>query len=345
MNTRILNRAGKLPDDGWYQFEAQGEHVNHAAKVIQVIDEKAVTSIANRFAAEAAAQGDDFPGIRIDKDHLSQSHANPTESLGWAMGIRNRNGVPEAKIDWTGLGLPLVEATPGKPPVYKFFSTEYEPIECEVIGTRLINRKTYSVVRPLRLVGLSLTNDPNNKGQKPISNRNGDADAGNHQPDPNMKNIMTLLGLAEDAPEASAVAEIQKIKNRATSAETEVGTLKTERDALLTSQVESDLERLKNRFKPDNRDKIKAALISNRNGTLELLEAMEPAAAADGGNGPITNRRSATPPAHLPGQEQAAADEVRAAKISNRAAALRSADPSLSLSKAYERAEAELSAQ
>lgn len=318
MNPRILNRAGKLPDDGFYQIEALGEHINHAARVVQVIDAQAVESIVNRFAAEAAKAGDDFPGLPLDKDHLSQSLENSTEALGWAMQLRNRAGVPEAKIGWTGLGLPLVEAKEGQPPAYKFFSTEYEPAECEQIGTRKIGNRDYKIVRPLRLAGLSLTNDPNNKGQRPISNRQGNsADAGNHQPDTPMKSALKELGLAEDAPEASAVAEIQKIKNRATSADTEVVALKKERDELLAAQVDSDLEKYKNRFKPENRDKVKAQLVKNRAGAIELLEMTEPAAAVATA-ARITNRAAALTPADKQARQEDP-DGKLAARISNRA--------------------------
>lgn len=352
MNIRILNRAGKLPDDGFYQIEALGEHINHDARVVQVIDAKAVDSICNRFAADAKAAGEDFPGMRIDKDHLSQSMENPTESLGWSMRIENRGGVPMASIAWTSLGLPLVESKPGQPPVYKFFSTEYDPAECEKIGTRIVNRKTYAVVRPLRLAGLSLTNDPNNKGQRPISNRNGTSAgaADENQNEKPMKSLLKKLGLAEDASEESAVAAVETIQNRATKAEANVATLTQERDQLLTAQVESDLEKYKNRFKPENRDKIKAALIRNRTSTIELLEATAPAAPEAGADTKrITNRTTATPPAGAASagaeEEESAKERARGAKISNRAAELRRANPRLTRAQAFAKAEAELPAE
>ncbi len=169
MSITILNRANQLPDDGWFPFEAPGEHINHAARVIQVIDNKAVSSIVSTFNADARSAN--FAGIPVDKDHLGKDADKPSEALGWVMALRDQNGTPEARIDWTSLGKPLVTSAPGVPPAYKFFSTEYDPSECEKIGTRVIGKKTYDVVRPLRLAGLSLTNQPNNKGQRPISNR------------------------------------------------------------------------------------------------------------------------------------------------------------------------------
>jgi len=198
MNHRILNRTDQLPTDGWYQIEAPGEHINHAAKVVQVVDAKAVASIVNRFnlAAQATAN---FAGQRIDRDHLSHSMENPTEALGWAMQLRNNAGIPEAKIDWTSLGRPLVE---GK--VYKFFSTEYEPDACEALGERTVNGKPYKLVRPLVLAGLALTNDPNNKGQRPIMNRS------------------SALGFV--AGETAAEAEARQILNRAREIQAESST-------------------------------------------------------------------------------------------------------------------------
>lgn len=348
MNPKILNREGKLPDDGFYQIEAVGEHVNHEARVVQVIDAKAVETIVNRFNTEADQA--EFSGLRVDKDHLSQSMENPTEALGWCMRLRNRGGVPEAKIDWTALGLPLVESKPGQPPVYKFFSTEYVPAECEPLGTRVINRERYAVIRPLRIDGLSLTNDPNNKGQRPISNRQPASAATAPTTTTTMKQINALLGLAEDAQETSAVAEIQKIKNRATAAETEVTTLKTERDALLADQVEADLTKYAGVIK--NRDTVRAQLLANRKGTLELLASLNapeetPETGADkGGYRPIHNRRDAKQPGSATeADKKQQAEEARAARISNRARQLCAGDKSLSLTQAYANAAAEIEAE
>jgi len=325
MNTRILNRAGQLPEDGFYQIEAPGEHINHAARVIQVIDGKAVEAMVNRFNTESKAA--EFAGMRIDKDHLSRSLDNATESLGWAMELRARDGIPEARIGWTGLGRPLIESKEDQPPVYKFFSTEYDPTQCEKIGTRAVGKKTYDIVRPLRLDGLSLTNDPNNKGQRPISNRDGKS-AGDDietQPATKMNKVIKLLGLADDASEDSVVTAVQAIQNRATKAEGQVTTLNTERTALLAAQVDSDLEKYKNRFKPENREKIKAALITNRASTIELLESLEAPAAAEDidpatGKKRITNRAAAKTPEQVAAEQAAGKDEeARAGRITNRA--------------------------
>lgn len=349
MNTRILNRAGKLPDDGFYQIEAIGEHVNHEAKVIQVIDEKAVTSILNRFSAEVKEAGENFPGKPLDRDHLSDSMENTTEAYGWGMQLRKSGEGYEAKIDWTPIGEPLVTSKDGKPPAYKFFSTGYLADECEKIGTRKVGKKTYDVVRPLRLDSISLTNQPNNKkGQRPISNRNGNpAGAAEDKNDTPMKSLLKKLGLADDASEESAVAAVEKITNRATSAETERDALKKDNDALLASQVESDLEKYKNRFKPEKRDTIKAALIKNRAGTIELLESTEAPAAETTAEDPkkITNRGTAKTPEQIAADAKSRKEEERAAKISNRARQIRATNKNATLADAYQTAAAEIDAE
>lgn len=343
MNPPILNRQGGLPGDGYYHIEPLGEHVNHRSKVVLVIDEKAVQAIANRFTQEAAKPG--FAGQRIDKDHLSHSEENPTEAMGWSKAIVSRADGLYAQVKWTPLGRPLVKPeNADDEPAYKFFSTEYDPEDCEKLGTRVVNGKPYDVLRPLRIDGLSLTNDPNNKGQRPISNRGGNhaGAADKNQPASTMKKVNTLLGLAEDASEESAVAAIQAIQNRATKAEGQVTTLTTERDGLLTAQVEADLEKYKNRFKPADREKWKKQLISNRAGTVELLESISVQEAAPADPTKITNRGQAKTPEQIEADKTAEKERARGQKIANRAAELRRANPRLSRAQAFKAAEGEI---
>lgn len=336
MNARILNRARQLPADGWYQIEVTGDHVNHEAGVVQVVDDLALGSIANRFRAAAEAAGDKFAGLLIDQDHFSLDPEKSSEAFGWLMEVRNRDGQLEGRIDWTDIGEAAVKS--GR---FKFFSTVYDRQNVEQIGSRKIANRAYAVIRPLALDRLALTNDPNNKGGKPISNRQP-AEAETAQPTKTtMKQVNVILGLAEDAPETSAVAEIQKIKNRAAALETENGTLKTERDGLLTAQVEADLEKYKGVIK--NRDQVKAQLIANRAGTLAVLESLQPAT-PPAGQDKITNRGSASTPnggATESDEKKAAAEKQRAAKIANRARELQKQSPGMKWGTAFEKAEAE----
>lgn len=340
MNTPILNREFKLPTDDWYEVEVFGEHFNAEAGVVQVVDRPAAESIVNRFHEAAKEPG--FAGILIDYDHFSMDPSKESRAAGWAEDLRVSNRGYEAKIRWSRTGRADVEGGD-----FRFFSTVYPaPKDCQSAGTReLRNRKGTAVpaVRPLALDRLAITNDPNNKGQRPISNRQP-ALAETAQPTKTtMKQVNVILGLAEDAPETSAVAEIQKIKNRAAALETENGTLKTERDGLLTAQVEADLEKYKGVIK--NRDQVKAQLLANRGTTILILESLQPATVTMAGQDKITNRSGASTPgssANGGDEKQAAAEKARAARITNRARELQSHDPKLKWGHAFAKAEAEL---
>lgn len=318
MNTLILNRAGQMPADGWYEIETPGDHPNAAAGLVQRLDGVAFDAIVNRFQARAAQPN--FGGLLIDQDHFSLDTTKSSEAFGWLKELRNRDGHLEGRVEWTDIGQPAIAGRR-----YKFFSTVYEPSPVEKIGTAKIANRSVPLVRPLVLDRLALTNDPNNKGGKPISNREANPGGAAHENKPTMKNVMKLLGLAEDASEESAVAAVQKIQNRATQAEASVTTLTTERTTLLEAQVESDLEKYKNRFKAADAPKWKKQLIANRAGTIELLESIEAPAAAEDidpatGKKRITNRAAAKTPAQVEADATKEKDEeARAARIQNRA--------------------------
>ena len=165
MQASILNRDFLRPTDGWYALEVPGEHPNRAAEVVQVIDETAVASIVRRFNQEAdhyeAQNGVTYPGMLIDIEHFKHDAGRETRAYGWLMRMQNRNGVPYGQIRWTAVGQQAVDG--GE---YRFFSTEYDPKDLVVL-----NGARPSRVRPMRLDGLTLTNEPNNRGGKPITNR------------------------------------------------------------------------------------------------------------------------------------------------------------------------------
>jgi hypothetical protein len=160
MNRPILNRDFQHPSDGWYQLEAKGEHPNKRAGVVQIIDDAACESIVNRFNAEADKAG--FPGMLIDHDHFKHDEDKETVAYGWLMRLQNRADGVYGQIRWSGTGQKVVDDGD-----YRFFSTEYD-----LRDTQILNDKKPRRIRPMRLDGLTLTNVNNNKGQKPITNRN-----------------------------------------------------------------------------------------------------------------------------------------------------------------------------
>lgn len=161
MSTPIFNREYQHPSDGWYQIEAKAEHPNAAAGVVQVIDDKSIQSMVNRFNADAAAgklrHGNE---MLIDHEHFSDQPDKETRAYGWLQELQARPDGVYGRIHWTNTGRAAVDGGD-----YRFFSTEYSPSGCEAVGSGG-NR-----IRPLRLDGLTLTNMNNNRGQKPITNR------------------------------------------------------------------------------------------------------------------------------------------------------------------------------
>jgi phage I-like protein len=160
MNATILNREFQHPTDGWYQIEPKGEHLNKAAGIVQVIDDVALKSIVEKFQEESAPPG--FPGLLVDREHFKHDLDKESRAEGWLQELQARPDGLYAKINWTATGQKDVDGAD-----YRFFSTEYDEADCEVLGTESDGVKR---VRPLRLDGLTLTNMPNNRGMKPITN-------------------------------------------------------------------------------------------------------------------------------------------------------------------------------
>jgi hypothetical protein len=155
------NREFQHPADGWYQIEPAGEHLNREGGVVQVIDGPARDSIVNRFMAKATAPR--FSGMLIDHEHFKLQTDKETVAYGWLMQLQNRADGIYGQVKWTASGQAAVDGGD-----YRFFSTEYD-LEDGVV----VNRSQPKRVRPMALSGLTLTNCPNNRGGKPITNRAG----------------------------------------------------------------------------------------------------------------------------------------------------------------------------
>lgn len=339
MNTLILNRAGQLPADDWYQIEVTGEHYNAAAGLVQVIDAQALESIANRFAE--AAKSPNFAGLLIDQDHFSLDPEKSTEAYGWLREVRNRDGQLEGRIEWTDLGRPAVQS--GR---YKFFSTVYSPAQLEKIGERPVrNGALRPAVRPLALDRLAVTNDPNNKGGKPISNRDPGtpSDAGKPDTQPTMNKLKEILGLPAEATEDQIIAAVQALKTGAAelpALKNRLATAEGELKTLHEAQIEADLDAHKDVI--TNREDVKAVLVLNRTAGLAMLAGLKLGAAVEAAK-PITNRATAKTPAELEGEKTEKADSARAAKIRNRAAEIERTEK-IPFKRAYAKAEREFAA-
>jgi hypothetical protein len=322
---RILNRDGKLPDDGWFQIEVTGEHPVVDGRV-QVIDDKAITSIVNRFAEEKEKAGENWAGLLVDADHLSHDLDKTTAALGWLVDVQNRDGQLFGKLDLTDLGEPAV-----KNKRFKFFSTEYAAADLENLGD--------GRVRPLRLAGLAFTNRPNNRGGKPISNRkeNPGGEPTEHDTNQKMKPIAEALGLSADADEAAILNAITGLQSKVQAAEAK----ETE------AKAEEILNTEGKHIPQSARESWKQQLIANRNNeaTVTLIKNSFPEPAKEKeGEEKIFNRDKAKSPAPVEGQNQGKDGEAekKAAAIRNRANTI-ALEQSIPFGRAFDLATAELS--
>lgn len=168
--TPIFNRDFQHPDDGWYMIEPKGEFPNEAAGVVQVIDDEAVRNMAARFAEDSKTPN--WPGMLIDRDHLSHNQGDETRAYGWLTEVQPRSTGLFGKIRWSATGRQAVDGGD-----YRMFSTEYDLQDSVALNSEQAAAGLRRI-RPIRLKGLALTNRPNNKGGCPITNREDTAAVG-----------------------------------------------------------------------------------------------------------------------------------------------------------------------
>lgn len=311
----ITNRAesGKyeLPADGWYQIAPLGEFAaqSEGRRVIQVLDAAALSVLANRAKADLEANP---AGLLVDYDHESLDVDKSSRAAGWITAIENRADGLYAQIRWSGKGQADVEG--GE---YRFLSPVFDANDVESLGGGRI--------RPRCLLNAGLTNDPNLKTLKPLTNRNQ-----NQEPDPMDAALITALGLKPEATTEEAVSAIAALKNRASTAESKVETLAK---AQLEAQVEQDLKDYEAVIA--NRDETKKALLANREGTLAVLRAVK----APANKPALPNRQTGKVPTS--DGDKDAASQQKAAAIRNRAAVIQR-EQHVNYSTAWHLAQAEI---
>ena len=308
---RMADGQFSQPSDGWYHIVPQGDFPHPDSGSVQVIDAAALRAMMDRFAEEKA--NPHFAGLLVDFDHFSYDTGRSSEAAGWIIDLEQRTGGLWGRIRWSDLGRQAIEH--GR---YRLLSPTWRPSDVERLGSKRI--------RPVRLDSVGLTNQPNLRGMAPLTNRKWTREramipvtpraegfrefAVNPSTKGPMKNIHAALGLPAEASEETALASIAELRNRAVGAEEALAPLKNrnaeleqQNSALLESQVEADLAHFGSRFKPDAREKWRAALLHNRANTLELLDSLPETPQPPAVNGrligapaPIHNRSLAVPP-------------------------------------------------
>lgn len=306
------------PGDGWFIIEAAGQHATRRGEL------EFTQNLTPEVLAGIVEAGVPAEGLPIDRDHLSLDARNSTEALGWLRELAMCGGNLAGRIEWTPLGLPLIQ---GK--VYKHFSTVYPPPGEQLAGGEYT---------PERLIGLALTNQPNNKeGQPPITNSrervgevrgtNDEVRMENSAPaaqeweedeagylwpkedfsegevpegsknkttekEPTMYSpeLLSALGLPEGATEADVLAAVQKLKQSAEVANAAVKKAEAaEAEAVINAaEKENGVE-----LSDEEKEEAKQHIITNRAHGLKyvglLCRDKRPAAAA--AEQPVANTR------------------------------------------------------
>lgn len=300
-----------------------GEHpwtsADGSESIIQVID-----TVGSQ--AMAASYPLDGPSARIDIDHLSMDPQNTTEASGWGKFAEVRDDGLWVKAEPTSHGRPLIN---GK--VYRFTSPCFPRDGLVDLGNGRF--------RVTKLGVIALTNDPNLRGQKPLTNRRTQAANPNnntHTMDYKAK-MLELLGLPPEATDdqiATALAGMKGEKEAMMNRQTELQDMLANRD--LDEHGITDAEQRK----------LLAPSLANkatRPAALALLAKSKPATEV---RPPIHNRAAnpQTPEALKNSADEKAASEKRATWIGNRARAL-AADGKRKHTDCFTQAESEYEAQ
>jgi hypothetical protein len=146
-----------LAGDGWVQVTPCGEFPHVGAGVTQVIDREACDKIAVDFNGRKSDAN--FPGVLVDFDHFSLDTEKSSEAAGWISDLESRDTGLWARVRWSDAGLSAVQG--GR---FRLMSPVFPPpAACEDLDG--------GKIRPLMLVSVALTNEPNIKGGRPIANR------------------------------------------------------------------------------------------------------------------------------------------------------------------------------
>jgi hypothetical protein len=269
----------------------------------------------NRFGEEKAAAGENWSGLLVDIDHRSHDLDNSTEAYAWLQEVEIRNSQLFGRLDLTDLGEPAIRNKR-----VKFFSTEYDPEDVEDLGD--------GSVRPLRLSGLAFTNRPNNRGGKPISNREG-GEQTETETTRTMQPIALKLGLPADADEAAIMKKLAD--------------LMSELESLKGKNAESEAETIMNRYgdriPKEKRDDVKKRLIANRADTEAMLDLLPDPQKKESPERIFNRQGAKSPDAVSDGDKKAG--ETKAAAIRNRAGEIQKSE-GLPFNQAFNRAQAEL---
>jgi phage I-like protein len=280
-----------LPEDGWFHLAPRGAFAGtddlNGEAVTQLLDDAAFDAIVADFNRQAAAPN--FSGILIDYDHFSKFADKATVAAGWITELQVREDGLWFRCRWSDTGESNLKSG-----CYRFISP--------VFGGDYTDKTT---ARPMKLLRAGLTNDPNFKTLRPLSNRAGIVQEPERK-EPTMKKLLALLGLSPEASEETAVEKVQaliagsaqvaELENRATKAEGELSTLKA---AMLKADADAFCDTHEALI--ENRAAVHGQFLKDPEGTKALFGSMKAAPKADATHTTLHNRAK-----KQPGQDDAA---------------------------------------
>lgn len=307
----ILNREFSESADGFYHLcpiceapctvEVEGTSIN----VVQVITRARLESILSALKEEAKSET--WTGILGDREHWSLSDDKATDALAWFREFELREDGLYGKPRKTTLGKELIDGGTlrGVSPVLE---VEAEAGDQIVDGSRVV---------PIAIDSIGFTNRPRLKQfMRPVSNKaDGARTKNNNQPEENMKLVNKALGIAENAEEASAVSEIERLKEEIRQKEARIGELEK-----ADKEKAADAFVTENKAKVADNDAARASLkklyLENRESAEELVKhlAVETKTPA-----PLAQHKSTKQPASA---TETSGDTAKASRIRNRAQAL-----------------------
>lgn len=227
-DTSLLNKltAASIQHDGWmhacpkgdhpYYFDEADESTWHDGhkNIVQVIDDEACRLMA---ASYPLSQEDAL----VDFEHDSITADKSTRGAGWGKEAQVRNDGLWARAEWTPSGQAAVDGKELR------FNSPCFPRS----GLVHIDGNRY---RPTKLGRIALTNNPNLRGQKPLTNSRLDTPANptkrTHTMDLKAL-LLSLLGLPADATDQqieTAAAALKGDKSQMTANTTRISELETQ---------------------------------------------------------------------------------------------------------------------
>lgn len=330
-DTHILNHLNAVPNFRWMHVCPLGEHPWTSAdgkeRIIQVIDKEACELMAKSYPL-------DVPNSRIDLDHESMDADKLTASYGWGQRAEAREDGLWVEVEWNPNGHELVANK-----VYRFNSPCFPRGGLVDLGG--------GRYRITQLGVIALTNDPNLRGQKPLTNRRAQS------ANPNTKNtstmdfkamLLSLLGLPADASDDAISAAIASAK----STKTDAAAMNARITELETQLVNRDLD--EHGITDQEQRKLLSPMLANsatRTHALGMLAKLKTPAAPQL---PLHNRNGAPVPGtdkqlSQAEQDQAAAEKAKADWIGNRSRELQAANPARRHRDCFAQAESEYKAR